>query len=54
MIKKIKDLTITECKAICSDQTFNSCQGCPLWIAGTSACIKDIKILLENEVEVDE
>ena len=48
MKKKIKDLTLEECKAICAD---NECANCPLWFSGN---YKDFKIKGETEVEVDE
>ena len=51
MKKKIKDLTLLECKAICCD---NECSTCPLWFAGNSLCYKDLKTKEEKEVEVDE
>ena len=50
--KKIKDLTITECKAICCDQPSDTCRNCPLLIKGTSTCMLEIKLILENEVEL--
>ena len=53
MKKKIKDLTLLECKAICCDND-NECSTCPLWFAGNSLCYKDLKTKEEKEVEVDE
>lgn len=51
MKKKIKDLSLTECKAICSD---NDCSTCPLWFVGNSLCYKELRLKEEKEVEVDE
>ena len=50
MKKKIKDLTLEECRKICEKQ--DSCSDCPIYdeICG----IRIIRIHLEREVEVDE
>lgn len=50
--KKIKDLTVNECKVICCDQPCDTCGGCPLWIKGTGTCMLEIKMILEKEVKL--
>jgi hypothetical protein len=49
MKKKIKDLTLGECKRICEKQT--ECFGCPL--ETSRGCATDFEEM-EREVEIDE
>ena len=59
MKKKIKDLTLNECKKFCENYDKEGCKKCPLYnivcadfeIYYTRMCIDDD---LEREIEIDE
>lgn len=52
MIKKIKDLTISECKKICNE---NDCEKCPLAIPICESNGMVFQFVdLDNEVELDD